>query len=802
MSDPHTPRPAGRAGSEELPDGIDDPSALIYDVWAAAAAGEVDGQAVFELAAAPELARAATPESVNRLLGVVWETAARIGAAAISLAEMAELHASAIDDLGGHRLALGLYDGVRPLIERYAGPGRLGHFLLSRAGVLHRLGSPEAVAGYDEALPLLRGHAPPVQYAACLMNRANALQERGCHAEAVAGYDEALPLLERQAPPAQYASCLVNRAVARVVQGRRAEAAAGLGGARRALRQFRRQAAASDTDPAGREVYDPFFDRVVRTGLSAVLPDAAYDAVRDAKAGVADDLAFPTGETRGPEPADVGAARSALTDWMRTQAPRSPNGDPSSDADADRSRDDLGAFLQGRAERTRQFLGAWRQHAQGDNPIPPTPEVEDGPTRAEVQAALPDRWALIDFWRTGDDEFHAFVLFRDDFQVVRLPFPVEQHAEKLTRLACSLRQVTDAEPRLEGLDDLYTLLFLPLLPLLKEKATEGLYLVPHGFLHPFPLHAARLGTRHLCDQFAIAYLPSSALLPRLPRPDPTGRPFVLANPEAGTRMTLPFSDWEGRQLRDRLGVPDDTFFLGDRGRFTAADRWADCGLVHFGCHGCGDEQFAPLSHLRLADDLLMAHDVFHRKPGLRPGAVIVLNGCQTSAPDWQAVDQGMGLMTAFLLRGAGVVLSTQWNVMGQCAADVVLTFVDEVRKPATSPAAALKVAQDRLRKTPAAVMLARMEVVERQFSVGSPEAGKVLAQKAWLCCRTGLLDEAVAAAELAAPYLRESGLAAEADLLIDRARHARRRMTPDRFEQAGYESLIFWGAFRLIGRVT
>jgi hypothetical protein len=66
MSDPDTPRLAGRAGPEELPGGIDDPSARIYAVRAAAAEGEVDGQAAFELAAAPALARAATPESANR----------------------------------------------------------------------------------------------------------------------------------------------------------------------------------------------------------------------------------------------------------------------------------------------------------------------------------------------------------------------------------------------------------------------------------------------------------------------------------------------------------------------------------------------------------------------------------------------------------------------------------------------------------------------------------------------------------------------------------------------------------------
>ena len=38
---------------------------------------------------------------------------------------------------------------------------------------------------------------------------------------------------------------------------------------------------------------------------------------------------------------------------------------------------------------------------------------------------------------------------------------------------------------------------------------------------------------------------------------------------------------------------------------------------------------AVVSHLRLADDLLLMHDIVHGLPPLADGALAILNGCQT-----------------------------------------------------------------------------------------------------------------------------------------------------------------------------
>ena len=65
-----------------------------------------------------------------------------------------------------------------------------------------------------------------------------------------------------------------------------------------------------------------------------------------------------------------------------------------------------------------------------------------------------------------------------------------------------------------------------------------------------------------------------------------------------------------------------------------------------------------------------------------------------------------------------------------------------------------------------------------------------------------LEDEALEAAEQAAPPLRAAGLGREAQSLLDLIRHARKRKPPQWFQQTRFDSPVFWGAFQLVGRIT
>jgi CHAT domain-containing protein len=161
-------------------------------------------------------------------------------------------------------------------------------------------------------------------------------------------------------------------------------------------------------------------------------------------------------------------------------------------------------------------------------------------------------------------------------------------------------------------------------------------------------------------------------------------------------------------------------------------------------------------------------------------------------------------MTAFLLRGAGLVLSTQWSVADPCAAELVLTFVDEIRRPGVTPAAALHAAQQHVRGLRTEDIRRRHDEVEKLFPRDSPEAGKLHAQRAWICWRAGMLDEAWDSAKLAEAPLRRIGLAAEVESLLRNLTAAKAspgfRELPRR--PTTFESPEYWAAFQLIGRVT
>src|SRR5262249_44121235 len=147
-------------------------------------------------------------------------------------------------------------------------------------------------------------------------------------------------------------------------------------------------------------------------------------------------------------------------------------------------------------------------------------------------------------------------------------------------------------------DNLHQAIFADVLPLL--DGVEGLYLVPHLGWHQVPLHAARWFDPESCEQvyladrFRIAYLPSSALLPRLPAVRLDGGVLSLANPDRQTPDTLPFAEWEAARL-SRLAPPESRFHAGPDASASATADWGFASLLHFSCHGAGHPQFAPLS---------------------------------------------------------------------------------------------------------------------------------------------------------------------------------------------------------------
>jgi CHAT domain-containing protein len=429
-----------------------------------------------------------------------------------------------------------------------------------------------------------------------------------------------------------------------------------------------------------------------------------------------------------------------------------------------------------------------------------------------IQAALADRWALLEFF-VLENAVAVFLVTRDSFRVERLPLPQEILREATNQIVewWNWNGRAGSEPPSNGLMWLYKHLFTPLLPHLTGKGVRGLYLVPHGLLQVIPLHACyrvEKGERvYLGDEFEVVTLPTSALLPKLVPVADWQRASLLslANPEKNTRNGLPFSEWEAKQIEPLFGSKP---FIGREANVDNARRhWERASLLHFTGHGYGGGRLGLvfLAHLRLAahdaegreGDILLAHDVTYQMPEMPTGSSVILNGCETGFKDLRAVDEALGLMTAFLLRGASAVLATQWKVLDACAAQLVTTFTRAVKQEHLPLTLALRKAQTCVREMTVQQALDQCAEAKKLTDAGSPDERKVFGQMAVLGSRARDYGEASRWA------LRAQGDETPSEK-SDWFAHWLKTQPPGNpnYDAKAFTHPIYWSAFFLVGRVV
>ena len=313
----------------------------------------------------------------------------------------------------------------------------------------------------------------------------------------------------------------------------------------------------------------------VGRALDAGRPRLAFEAVQDGKAGI-------LGDYRDADaPADIVDAgmrelvrrmRDRLCHWLHherddrieTELRRRLAGRADVSEDQERqvreaAEGELEESLEREtAERTVAFLATWgtahrdtraagaRQAARERPPL-----ASDEPAGLEqVQAALPPRWALLDFWISNDEQASVFVVTRDEFRVGPLPLRADDRVRKAVgqvgRWHDAGSSISSVASRPDALELFHDLLFEPLRGHL--DGIEGIYAVPHKYLNAIPMHACLGEDGYLGEAFQFAYLPSAAWLPRLAPLALAGPMLTLANPERGTAPDLTLLRVGGRGI--------------------------------------------------------------------------------------------------------------------------------------------------------------------------------------------------------------------------------------------------------------
>lgn len=362
---------------------------------------------------------------------------------------------------------------------------------------------------------------------------------------------------------------------------------------------------------------------------------------------------------------------------------------------------------------------------------------------SEIQALLSPTEALI-FWLPGEKETFVFALTKDKFDWKTIPIGAEQLSQKIAKFRIGLnpekfeRSLREGNPQQFDLSvafDLYSELFGPIKPLIKDK--HDLIIAAAGALTALPFQALvtekpteakpgdYAGYRNaawLVKRYAVTVEPSVASLKALrvfARRGQAGKPMVgfgdpvfqqgqsaaarqrsLIGKQPAPSYTdfwrgasvdraalssmmapLPESADELKEVAKIVGAPASDIHLGKDASETTLKRMplANYRVVYFATHGLVAGDVKGLAEPSLA--LTLPPKPTALDDGLLTASEVarlklnadwvVLSACNTIAGGKPGAEALSGLARAFFYAGARALLVTHWNISSEAAVYLV-----------------------------------------------------------------------------------------------------------------------------------
>ena len=306
-----------------------------------------------------------------------------------------------------------------------------------------------------------------------------------------------------------------------------------------------------------------------------------------------------------------------------------------------------------------------------------------------VQADLPERTTLIEYFTTGD-EVLAFVVSRTDAKVVRRLSPISEILKAQTRLRFQLNQFALGreyvtvyfEQILEStkfrLRELYERLMAPFI---RDIRTPHIIVVPHGLLHFLPFHAFYDGEKYLIDEYEVSYAPSASIKKYcLERGEIAGESPLLVG---ASDQNAPLIGEEISRLNELFA---DARVLHDAQATRAAfiENSKASSFLHIATHVIFRHDNPMFSSFKLADGWFTALDLFSI---VCETNLVTLSGCQSGMNEVTGSDDLLGFMRGFLYAGARSLLLSLWNVNDESTAALMVNFYREWQKGAAKSTA-------------------------------------------------------------------------------------------------------------------
>jgi CHAT domain-containing protein/tetratricopeptide (TPR) repeat protein len=331
---------------------------------------------------------------------------------------------------------------------------------------------------------------------------------------------------------------------------------------------------------------------------------------------------------------------------------------------------------------------------------------------AEIQRGLLDRDTLLLEYRLGEKRSFLWAVTPDSLKSFELPGRAE--IERVTALACDLlarsRSHTVEISAQRPLAELSRLLLGPVAFLLPGKR---LLVVGDGILQRLPFAALPEpgGREPLVAGHEIVALPSVSVLGEIRR-EVAGRApapkilWALAAPDFGGRFApLPYSGEEAGKILALAPASGRSEVLGREASRAAVLSGAlrDYRFLHFATHGSFADSGGGRLVLAQVDSrgrtepngFLHLADIYELN--LRAD-LVVLSACQSALGREVRGEGMMGMTRGFFYAGAERVLVSLWNVNDRVTVELMRRFYHGILVEGRSPAAALRAAQDAIRR--------------------------------------------------------------------------------------------------------
>ena len=300
-------------------------------------------------------------------------------------------------------------------------------------------------------------------------------------------------------------------------------------------------------------------------------------------------------------------------------------------------------------------------------------------TLESVQAALPKRTTLIEYFTSGD-EILVFIISSGSARVIRRLCPASRMLSQQERLTFQLekfvlgteyadthsKQILDATKR--HLQDLQRNL---LAPFIDQITTPHVAIVPHGSLHFLPFHAFFDGEKYLIDSFEVSYAPSASVLKYCLEKEavPDASPLLVGVADENVPLVKEELARLGKLFPNARILSDES---ATRSAFIENSKTA--AFLHIATHAIFRQDNPMFSSFKLSDGWFTAFDLFSMTCQTN---LVTLSGCQSGMSEVAGADDLLGLMRGFLYAGARSLLLSLWNVNDISTAALMVRFYQE-----------------------------------------------------------------------------------------------------------------------------